>query len=181
MRHPSLTLLLAGALTGCSSADSVTTNFDPPAIPALEDPRGLRDGEYAPCNLMQGTVAMHPSLDTLDLDIGAVIFWVFKKDSVVYNDEDFPASGELVFRGFNIHRISFPQDYYLCMPPGEYVVRAVQDVNHNGAICEPGETWGSIEITHPVGDPEDARILLDRIVDIDDGCPVEETGVAPPQ
>ncbi|MCO4771650.1 MAG: hypothetical protein KDA24_16575 [Deltaproteobacteria bacterium] len=168
-----LSLLALAVASGCPTAS--TSDFNPPEVPVREDPRGLTtSGE--PCNLTTGTVAMHPSLDTLDLDIGAIILWAFREDTVIYNN-DFPASGELAFRGFNIHRIGFPQEYQVCMPPGRYVVRAVQDVNHNGFICELDEYWGSVTIDHPVADPEDARILIDKVVSESDGCPPEETGL----
>lgn len=141
----------------------------------LDDPRGLTTvGD--PCSILRSTIGLHASLDTLDLDHGAVIFWVFKEDSVVLNG-DFPAGGELAFRGYNIHRIGFPQEYQLCMPPGRYVIRAVQDTDHNGSVCEIGENWGTLTLTHPLSDPVDGRMMLDSIVSEEDGCPVEQTGL----
>jgi hypothetical protein len=173
MTRPLTTVLLGLALLAGCAAEDVQP---PPDVPVQVDPRGLTTGDQ-PCNLLTSTVALHASYDTLDLDHGAVIFWVFTEESVFYNDGDFPASGDLAFRGFNIHRIGFPQEYQLCMPPGRYVIRAVQDTNHNGSVCELGELWGTRTVTHPLASPEDGRIVLDRRVDEADGCPVEQTGL----
>ena len=173
MRLSHALICAAGLLAGCPDESSPV---DPPEVPVLDDPRGLTTtGE--PCTLLTSTVGIHASLDTLDLDHGAVIFWVFKQDTVVLNNGDFPASGELVFRGYNIHRIGFPQEYQLCMPPGRYTVRAVQDTNHNGQVCEFGENWGTINVVHPISDPSEGYLMLDSILTEEDGCPQESTGL----
>ena len=142
-----------------------------PEIPPLVEPA---DGDGVTCNRMESTLALHSSVDTLDLDYGGIVFWAFDADSVIWRD-DFPQDGDLVFRGWNIHRVGFSQRYSLCMPPGRYVVRAAIDRNHNGWICEPDELWGMTEFVHPLSNEDDARIVLDSVVAPADGCPIEMT------
>ena len=171
-------LLSIGALlvAGCPAGDD--DDSAGVAVPELEDPRAFSTdpywSAYWPCNVTTGTVALHASLDSLDLDYGAIIFWVFEQDSVNWVG-DFPQTGELAFRGYNIHSIGFPQEFQLCMPPGRYTVRAVQDRDHNGRVCQPGELWGSIDIVHPVSNKDDALLVLDQVLSEEDGCPEETT------
>jgi hypothetical protein len=124
---------------------------------------------------VRGELRLHASMDTLVLDYGAVAIWAFEQDSVIWRD-DFPQDGNLAQREYTLHRLGFPQEYTLCLPPGRYLIRAIIDLNHNGWVCETGELWGSIEnYAHPATTAADLNLTLNRVVSSENGCLGEQT------
>ena len=124
---------------------------------------------------MRGSLQLHASMDTLVLDYGATAIWAYEQDSVVWLD-GFPQDGIVAQREYTLHRLGFPQEYSLCLPPGRYLIRAVIDLNHNGWVCEAGELWGAIEdYVHPAASADDLQLVLNRLVTSETGCLGEQT------
>lgn len=114
-------------------------------------------------------------MDTLVLDYGAVAIWAYEQDTVVWQD-DFPRDGVVVQREYTLHRLGFPQEYTLCLPPGRYAIRAIIDLDHNGWVCERDELWGAIpNYVHPAASQDDLELVLDGRVTESDGCLGEQT------
>lgn len=160
-----LCLLAAGSLGLLACEEPVPE----PEVPAA------RDISQAGCHTATGSLQLHNAMDTLVMDYGATAIWAFEQDSVVWL-EDFPQDGVLAQREYTLHRLGFPQQYTLCLPPGRYLIRAIIDLNHNGWVCETGELWGSIEnYLHPPAGDDDLKIVLDGVITDTDGCLGEQT------